>query len=50
MVCLPYAREMRVRVASIFGVAAGDREARAVAPRAPWSFRMCVYEFMAAAQ
>ena len=26
------------------------REARAVAPRAPWSLRMCVHDFMAAAQ
>ena len=26
------------------------REARAVAPRAPWSLRMCVHEFMAVAQ
>ena len=26
------------------------REARAVAPRVPWSLRMCVHEFLAAAQ
>ena len=31
-------------------VAAWVREARVVVSRAPWSLRMCVYEFMAAAQ
>ena len=31
-------------------VAAWVREARDVVPRAPWSSRMCVHEFMAAAQ
>ncbi len=31
-------------------VAAWVRKARAVVPRAPWSLRMCVHEFMDAAQ
>ena len=51
MVCLPCGRGLRFLVAIFFSlVAVQVREARVVAPRAPWSLRMCVHELMVAEQ